>query len=262
MIIRALTNRLKLWTVSPQIHDIMAFPQKANFAAMVPLQIQSIISETGGRNLLNGIDKLLIGGAPVTPDLEEKLLSLHNEIYATYGMTETVSHIALRRINGGERSSCYRTLPGVRISIDGESRLIIHAPHLSERPVRTNDLAEMVNETEFKITGRYDYVINSGGIKFSPEKIEEKISPLFSGRFMISSLPDARLGEELILIVETGGNKKQHTAVELESLMKTILHPYERPKKIFFLETFPLLPHGKVSRKLTRENVLKFNKNL
>lgn len=257
MIVRALTNHLKLWMISPQIHEIMTFSQKANFSAMVPLQIQSILNETKGRNLLNRIDKLLIGGASITPDLEEKLLSFNNEIYATYGMTETVSHIALRRINGAERSSYYRTLPGVHISIDGENRLIIHAPHLCEGTVRTNDLVEMISENEFKITGRYDYVINSGGIKFSPEKIEEKLFSLLPGRFMVSSLPNARLGEELILVVETGG--KKYTTRELESAMKTILHPYERPKRIFFLETFPLLPYGKVSRKLIREKVMELS---
>ena len=259
MIVRALTNHLKLWTTPPQIHEIINFPRRATFSAMVPLQIQSILNETKGKDLLRRIDKLLIGGAPITPDLEEKLFSLNNEIYATYGMTETVSHIALRRINGREGSLCYRVLPGVHISTDGENRLIIHAPHLSEGTVHTNDLVEMVNENEFKIIGRYDDVINSGGIKFSPEKIEEKISPLFSGRFMVSSLPDVRLGEELILAVETKGWEK-HTATELESAMKTILPPYERPKRIFFLERFPLLPHGKISRKLTREKVLELNK--
>jgi O-succinylbenzoic acid--CoA ligase len=255
MIVRALTQQLKLWTTPPQIHEILAFTGKANFSAMVPLQIQSILGEAKGEEFLNGIDKLLIGGAPITSALEEKLRALNNEVYATYGMTETVSHIALRRINGKERASSYRVMPGVHISVDGENRLIIHAPHLSEEPVHTNDLAEMTGMNEFKIIGRYDHVINSGGIKFSPEKIEEKISSLITERFMVSSLPDARLGEQLILVVETGGQKK-YTPQALASLLRATLPPYECPKKIFFLETFPLLSHGKISRPLIREKVL------
>jgi len=259
MIVRALINNLKLWTVPPQVSEIMNFPQRTNFSAMVPLQVQSILDEKEGEKTISRIDKLLIGGAPITSDLEEKLLALNNEIYATYGMTETVSHIALRRINGAKRSSSYRTLPGVRIDLDGENRLIIYAPHLSEEPVYTNDLVRITGENEFEIVGRYDYVINSGGIKFSPEKIEEKISSLFSERFIVSSLPDLRLGERLILIIETTEQEK-YAIPELESLLKTVLHNYERPKEIFFLETFPTLSSGKLSRKLIREKILELSK--
>jgi O-succinylbenzoic acid--CoA ligase len=227
---------------------------------MVPLQVQTLLDQPEGRRRLAKIDTLLIGGSPVSPELEARLQGLNNRIYVTYGMTETVSHIALRRLNGLEHSPYYRTLPGVKITIDENDCLIIDAPAIAKKPVHTTDIVRITNDGEFELRGRHDHVINSGGIKFSPEIIERKLAPLIGERFIISSIADRVLGEKLILIVES---KRWDPLIirQLESAIRERLTPYERPKMFFFLEAFPIAGNEKISRKAITETAMRSLQN-
>ena len=253
MIVRAMSGRLKLTAVSPQVEAILSHDDSVDFSAMVPLQARAILNRTDGRSRIERIGKLLLGGAPITPDLEKQLAPLGNQIYATYGMTETVSHIALRRLNGPDRSPYYRVFPGVSISTDGNGCLMIDAPALADHPIRTTDIVRMVGQTEFEIIGRYDNIVNSGGIKYSPEVIEQKLADVISDRFIISSMPDPKLGEKLILIIEAV-NRHQYDWNRLKALLQERLSPYECPKRAFFLEKFPTAGNDKLSRReITRK---------
>jgi len=253
MIVRAMSGGLKLSAVPPQVEAILSHGDAVDFSAMVPLQVRTILNRTDGRRRIERIGKLLIGGAPISPDLEKQLAPLGNQIYATYGMTETVSHIALRRLNGPERSPYYRVFPGVSISRDENGCLMIDAPALADHPIRTTDIVRMVSQTEFEIIGRYDHVVNSGGIKYSPEVIEQKLADIISDRFIISSLPDEKLGEKLILIIESADRNK-YDWNRLKTVLIERLAPYECPKRIFFLEKFPAAGNDKLSRReITRK---------
>ena len=247
MIVRALSGGLRLAVVSPQVDGILSHEGDIDFSAMVPLQVRTLMNRPDGRSRIERIGKLLIGGAPISPDLEKQLAPLGNQIYATYGMTETVSHIALRRLNGPERSQYYRIFPGVSIATDENGCLIINAPSLADNPIRTTDIVRMVSQTEFEMIGRYDHVINSGGIKHSPEAIEQKLADIISDRFIISSLPDEKLGEKLILIIESTDRNK-YDWNRLKTVLKERLAPYECPKMAFFLEKFPTVGNEKLSR--------------
>jgi len=248
MIVRAMSGGLKLSVISPRVEAILSCNDAIDFSAMVPLQVRTIMSHPDGKTRIERLGKLLIGGAPISQDLEEQLSRLDNQIYATYGMTETVSHIALRRLNGPERSPYYRILPGVSITTDENSCLVIDAPSLADHPIRTTDIVKMVGQTEFEVVGRYDHIINSGGIKHSPEVIEQKLAGVLSDRFIISSMPDRKLGEKLILIVESTDPKK-YDWKRLKAVLQEKLSPYECPKRAFFLEKFPAAGNDKLSRR-------------
>lgn len=217
-----------------------------DLAAMVPLQVEESLKHPEDIDILSAIRQILIGGAPVSPELEKRLSRLPGLYYATYGMTETVSHIALRRLG---KEDSYFSLGKVSFSADERGCLVIHAPHLKTRDFVTNDVIELLDENHFKWRGRFDHVINSGGLKFFPEVIENKIICCFNRRYFISSLPDVRLGQRIVLVLEG----QRYTVIEENLLMnrlRQLLTPYEMPKEILYISSFRETASGKVIRKL------------
>ena len=185
--------------------------------------------------------------APVSGRLEEDLKERSGDCYATYGMTETVSHIALRRLN---HDPDYFALGEVRFSVDERECLVIHAPHLKARQFITNDRVILKDHRHFEWLGRWDHVINSGGIKFFPEVIEKKIAAYIPERFFITSVADRRLGQKMVLVIEKVEPGRQFTEQLLKKLTG-VLTPYELPKEIIYLSCFQETTSGKVIRKLS-----------
>lgn len=234
MLVRAMILGLDLEFVAPSSHPMRNNEIDFDFVAMVPLQAQNSIQE------LKKVKKLIIGGAAVNKTLEKQLLKLKTEVYETYGMTETITHIAARKL--GEKA--FTVLPDVTVSYDDRNCLVIHAPKISDEVIITNDIVELVNENQFIFLGRIDNVINSGGIKLIPEQIENKLMSKIQQRFFIASKPDNELGEKLILVVE--GDK-----VEFEHTIYEDLDKYEKPKEILFISKFKETATGKIMRKET-----------
>lgn len=248
MVVRALEAGAELWVVPPGTHPLREVDwqdgRKVDLAAMVPMQVEESL-KTEGQAFLN-IRQLLVGGAPVASQLEEKLGGLPTACYATYGMTETVSHVALRKIG---QDAYYTALGEVAFGKDERECLVITAPHLQEGCFVTNDVVELLDRRHFKWLGRWDNVINSGGLKFFPELIEEKIAALFRGRFFITSQPDERLGEKIVLVVEGELPLPQE---QLNEELRKILAKYEVPREIAILPRFYETDSGKVIRRLDR----------
>lgn len=234
MLVRAMILGLDLEFVAPSSHPMRNNEIDFDFVAMVPLQAQNSIQE------LKKVKKLIIGGAAVNKTLEKQLLKLKTEVYETYGMTETITHIAARKL--GEKA--FTVLPDVTVSYDDRNCLVIHAPKISDEVIVTNDIVELVNENQFIFLGRIDNMINSGGIKLIPEQIENKLMSKIQQRFFIASKPDNELGEKLILVVE--GDK-----VEFEHTIYEDLDKYEKPKEILFISKFKDTATGKIMRKET-----------
>ena len=199
---------------------------------MVPLQAQNSI------NQLSMVKKMIVGGAKMSDELEKNLLEVNTEVYETYGMTETITHIAAKKI--GEKA--FTVLPDVTISYDDRNCLVIHAPKISDEVIVTNDLVELVNENQFVFLGRFDNVVNSGGIKLIPELIEAKLSDKIKPRFFVIGIPDELLGEKLVLIIE--GEK-----FNIDESIFNKLDKYEKPKEIFFKNKFKETENGKIIRK-------------
>ena len=238
MFVRAFVLGLDMDFVAPSAHPLENNDTLYDFVAMVPLQAQNSL------NKLKNIKKLIIGGAKISASLEQELLKQSTKSYETYGMTETITHIAAKAI--GEKA--FTVLPNVTISYDERNCLVIHAPKISEDVIITNDLVELVNENQFIFKGRIDNVINSGGVKLIPELIEEKLSHHIHSRFFVAAMPDETLGEKLVLVVE-GENIETP-----ESLFET-LDKYEKPKQILSIPKFIETENGKILRKETLEAI-------
>ena len=234
MLVRAMILGLDLEFVAPSSHPLDNNEINFDFVAMVPLQAQNSIAE------LKKVKKMIVGGAAVNKTLEKQLLKLPTQVYETYGMTETITHIAARKL--GEKA--FTVLPYVTISYDDRNCLVIHAPRISPEVILTNDIVELVNENQFIFLGRMDNVINSGGIKLIPEQIEEKLASKIHQRFFIASKPDNELGEKVVLVIE--GDKQ-----DLDDSLYESLDKYEKPKELLFIPKFKETASGKIMRKET-----------
>ncbi|MEM6299549.1 MAG: AMP-binding protein, partial [Bacteroidota bacterium] len=252
MLVRGLELGLHLHLVKPSGDPTEGLPKetKIDFAAVVPLQMQQIL-ENENTAFFSGGKAIIIGGAPVSLPLEEKLQTLDCPAWATYGMTETVTHIALRKLNGTDRSPYFKALPQVKLSIDERGYLQITAPTTKYETLTTNDHVNLRSESEFEWLGRADFVINSGGVKVQPEKIETATARwLFTRnldmRVCALGIPDERLGQRVVLVLETVSLDNK---ADLESFLRDHLSRYEVPKEIHFIKEFPETKTQKVDRK-------------
>lgn len=241
MVVRALLGKLDLHIVDPSTDFKFLRTEKFKFAAMVPNQVQKIL-DAGIWNL----EILLIGGSAVPTPLEEQLQKFENKCYSSYSMTETATHIALRKINGEQAAGWYHCLEGIHVDLSPTGSLQIFMQGLEDYPLQTTDLAELKDEKTFKIRGRADHVIVSGGLKFSPELIEKKLEPHIPFPFLISSQAHDVYGQQLVLVVETVESLDR--LASLLSICQRQLDRYEVPKKIVFVDEIPRTPTGKVDR--------------
>lgn len=238
MLIRAIILGLELDVISPSFEDLNS-SKYYSFAAVVPLQLEKLI------NYSHNIKTIIVGGAPLSKKIRQKLFNSSAEIYETYGMTETVSHIAVRRLNSriDSNNNPFKVLPNVNISKDDNHCLVIEASHLTSKKIVTNDIVDLISKTSFNFLGRIDNIINSGGIKLNPELIEQKLSLVIKNRYFISSEPNKILGSQVILIIES---EKKIKTIDFSNLDK-----YEIPKAIYFLEAFAETANGKLDRSAT-----------
>ena len=188
---------------------------------------------------------MIIGGAPVDQGLVGKLRKVPTAIYETYGMTETITHIAVKEINPISKPY-FKVLPNVTVSTDSRGCLVIDAPKVSDTGIVTNDMVELTADNQFTWLGRYDSIINSGGVKLFPEKIERSLSGLIANRFFVAGIPDETLGQKLILVVE--GDSMDGDDLLHEIKMQEKLSKYEVPKAIYFVKTFVETSTRKIDR--------------
>jgi len=236
MFIRAFILGLDMDFVPPSSHPLDHNDQKYDFSAMVPLQAKNSIDK------LKNIKKLIIGGVKIHKSLEQELVKLPIEIYETYGMTETITHIAAKRV--GDRA--FTTLPHVTVSVNENQCLEIVAKNIGSEKIVTNDIVELISDTQFVWLGRFDNVINSGGIKIMPEQVESKLSTLIPRRYFVTGLPDDTLGEHVVLYVEGA-------PLEIDYSVFDVLDKYEKPKEIVFIPKFKETATGKIMREESKE---------
>ncbi|MBO5721107.1 MAG: AMP-binding protein [Bacteroidales bacterium] len=245
MIVRWLESGAKMIEQVPSSNPLSQ-PLKSNItlSAMVPSQVVNILKETISLTQLSKIENMIIGGAPLDGVTEKRIVETSLNAYATYGMTETLSHVALRKI-GAEDS--YSALPGVTFSTDDRGCLKINVPHLSIKEVVTNDMVDLLSSTHFIWRGRFDNVINSGGVKIFPEEIEKLIAPYIKERFYVIGAPDTLWGEICTLIIEDEEWSEEKQSLLLETL-KQQLPKHKSPKQIKFIPKFAETYSGKVKR--------------
>ena len=253
MLVRAMVLGWNLDLVAPSSMPMVGLNKDYHFCAMVPLQLRKSLKQ------MEQVRTLIVGGAAFPADLEEKVADLNTAIYETYGMTETASHIALRQIRTrasrgkAAETELFSALPGITLSQDNRGCLVIDAPDLASEPIITNDLVRLVSDSGFQWLGRWDNVINSGGVKLIAEELEKKYSNHLNNRIVLLGITDDTLGEKLVLAAEGEVNDPDmmETLRELPDL-----HAYEIPKQIVPLEKFPETKNGKIIRSRIRELVL------
>lgn len=253
MVVRSIERGLKLIDVRPSGHPLAddSLPREIDFAAMVPIQVLNSLENREERNRLRNIRHLIIGGGMIDNQLAEDLKDFPNAIWSTYGMTETLSHIAFQRLNGSQASQWYEPLDGVDISFARDGCLTIYAPEVNPNILRTNDLVEIkINpsgKTLFKIKGRKDNVINSGGLKIQIEEIECLLRPYISLPFMITKCYDQKLGEAVVLLTE------HDKPEELAETAHCILPKYHCPRYYIHIDHLPTTVTGKPARRQAEE---------
>ncbi|MCK5400295.1 MAG: AMP-binding protein [Flavobacteriaceae bacterium] len=235
MLVRAIILGLELDIVEPSLDPLEGVEKKYDFCAMVPMQLQNSLAK------LDSIKTLIVGGATVSQSLQEKVKDISTKVYATYGMTETVTHIAIKPLNHFNEESYFRLLPEISISVDERDCLIVDAPRLNSKTIVTNDIVKLHSKTEFEVLGRFDNMINSGGIKLFPEQIEAKLAAKMSQRFFIASKKDKTLGDKLILVLEGKSNV-------INTDIFNDLDTYEIPKHIYAVTHFKETSTGKILR--------------
>ncbi len=249
MLVRAMVLGWRLDIVPYRSNPLDTLYKRYDFCAMVPLQLDNSL------NRLHLIKKLIVGGGSVSEKLQKLVQTIDTKVYETYGMTETVSHIAARRLNPKKKKAgikAFKALPEIVLATDDRNCLVIKAPKLTPEVLVTNDVVELLTYKKFNWKGRYDHVINSGGIKLHPEVIEKKIQQYISQRFFLIGIADDLLGERLTLIIEGQEVSEEVRNSLLQSLSKDEqFSKFEIPKSLYFLPKFIETPTGKIQRNAT-----------
>ena len=243
MVVRALTCGLQLVSVPPSSHPLSSLPPSPlSFAAMVPLQVWNSLRSPAERERLMAIGQLIIGGGAVDDALASELKGFPNAVWSTYGMTETLSHIALRRLSGPEATEWYTSFEGVHLSLTDEGCLVIDAPQVCAERLVTNDVAELRPDGCFRILGRRDNVVCSGGIKIQIEEVERLLKPHLAVPFCITKRKDPRLGEALVLLAETADLSS------IRAICAQVLPRLWKPRHYISVPHIPLTATGKIAR--------------
>ncbi len=257
VIVRAIIRNLRLILSTPSSHPLAQLEETPDFAAFVPSQVYSMLDVPQEEKRLRAIGQILIGGGAIDADLQKHLDDFPHPVWSSYGMTETLSHIALRRLNGPEASDWYTPLPGVTLGHDTHHCLTVHAPEINPHLLVTNDIVDLRSNGRFRVIGRRDNTICSGGIKIQLEDVEARLRPFLTQEFIASSIPDKKYGEALVLLIE-GTPLPQE---QLKAICRKHLPPYHHPRHYFFVPQLPKTISGKPARKQAKELALSMWKN-
>lgn len=243
VVVRSIVRNLKLISVKPSGHPLQGLTEAPVFAAMIPMQVYNSLNVPEEKELLMQVKHLIIGGGAVDEKMEKDLRDFQNAVWSTYGMTETLSHIALRRLSGKEASCWYTPFDSVDVSVNNEGCLVIDAPRVAETRIVTNDIAEIAKDgRHFRILGRKDNVIDSGGIKIQIEEVEAALRKHLAVPYMITKKNDHKFGEIVVMLVESTDTDN------VRKICEAYLPKYWQPKLYVSVEHIPLTQTGKPAR--------------
>lgn len=267
MVVRSIERKLRLFSVKPSGHPLSdeslakMVEMDFDFVAMVPMQVYNTLQVPQERERLSRIKHLIIGGGAIDDALAEELRSLPGAVWSTYGMTETLSHIALRRLNGEEASEWYQPFDSVGVSLNSDGCLVIDAPLVCSEPLVTNDIAEIKQQETsshssdassslktssphvlFRIKGRKDNVICSGGIKIQIEEVENLLRQHLDAPFLLAKKKDEKFGEIAVLVTESDDLEG------VEAICRQVLPKYWVPRQYLHFDQLPMTETGKPKR--------------
>lgn len=250
MIVRAMVNQSNIIFVEPSKNPLqnLAFEDKINFAAFIPYQLQAILDN----KKLDKIEKMIIGGGQISKKLLQSIQQVEPEIYHTYGMTETLTHVAIKRLNGQNPDDYFKALNGIDFKVDESGCLMVNSPICPENYLKTNDIVELIDSKSFKWIGRKDNVINSAGIKINLDQLENKIRSSIQNEinFFLYGKSDGEYGQKLCMAIENPSNKSLE---DVKTELKNKLFKYEIPKEIIIIDKFEMTSLGKIDKIKTLE---------
>ena len=242
-IVRAFCARCLLICAPVSSNPLQELSLDFDFISMVPLQLQAAFENDQIKKLKK--QSILIGGSPLSEELKQLILDHQLNVFESFGMTETLSHIALKRV--ASQNETFKCLPGIKIEQDNSGALIIHYDKVSSIPILTNDIVEIIDDDTFIWKGRKDFIINSGGYKLNPETIEKKINKILKRNVLVGKLKDNKLGEKMVLLIEG-------ETIPLQKVNFKEMKPFEIPKYCCFVEKFTRL-NTKIDRKTIMSNM-------
>lgn len=255
MLVRSLVIGMNTIAIEPSANPLKDLEnERIDFSAFVPYQVRTLLQSNDSIKKLNTFKVLIVGGAALDQHSIDQLQHSACEVFHTYGMTETISHIALQKINGKQKQDCFVALPGIYLNKDERDCLIIDPMSLSLQPVKTNDVVTLLSKNSFQWIGRWDNLINTGSIKVFPEKIEKEIEKVFDqcnlrNRFFVAGLPDLLLGSKVTLIIE--GEFDKNLFSKAKEKLQFTLSKYEMPREIKIIPKFAETNTQKINRSAT-----------
>ena len=249
MLVRAFVLGLDLHVIDPRgsVLENLKVPDRFRFAAMVPLQLHRALQEDRKR-VEDQFQTILLGGGPVSEELVEALRDLRTRVFLSYGSTETVTHVALRALNGPDGSDHFTALGEVHFGRDPRGCLVVYTPHLTTKQHLTNDLVELMDDTHFRWLGRFDHVILSGGKKIFPEQLEAKTAGVIPYPHYFTAIADPILGQAVMLALETDRPEHEVLPEVMERIM-AVLHPHEWPRRVLVVPRIERTNSGKILRR-------------
>jgi O-succinylbenzoic acid--CoA ligase len=265
MMVRGLIGNLHLTILEPIGNPFRYLPPNGpdqyEFGSFVPLQLQAILTESSDKKyLLDQMKGILVGGAPLSADLIEQIQEIAAPVYHTYGMTETASHVALKKLNGKQPDRYFRAMPEVKLALDDRGCLTITGDLTNNQLIITNDLVNLVSEHEFEWLGRVDNTINSGGVKIQAEKVEVFLAQVLAElqidrRSFIMAVPDEKLGQRVVGLLE-GKKLTNSQERDIKQQLEQYLKKFEIPKEFQYAESFSTTGSGKIDKTTTLANIL------
>lgn len=252
MMVRAFVNSMHLIATEPSSNPLKNISSDVHFMAIVPNQLHAILTDRNSFKKFNQIEKVIVGGGDIISKDWTLLSEVRNEVYHTYAMTETLTHVAWKKIGGTERENSFSVLEGFQIAVDERSCLKIKSPYQTGW-LTTNDLVEVIDDRHFDWKGRIDHVVNSGGIKIIPEEVEPVVARVLNSlnvnnTFFLAGISDNKLGQKLVLMLE--GELKMDPEKVLKEL-KSELREYKYPKDVILMAEFVYTETGKINRTST-----------
>jgi len=260
MLVRGLELGWDMTITEPSSNPLLEFEDPDfDFVAMVPFQLSTCLADEKTKHQVEHLGKILLGGAPIQVSLQKQIGRLNVAVFHSYGMTETVSHIALKRLNHPQPDNAYTVLPGIHFGVDHRGCIFLQGVVTGNEKVQTNDLVEITSENSFIWLGRADHVINSGGVKVVLDTVDQIVAEVFyesgyTNNFYSWHESDEKLGQKLILIIENNGDElsAEHIIKELRKRISV----YQTPKHVYFVDEFIKTPTDKVDRQKTAQAVL------
>lgn len=243
MVIRAIEANYRLDCITPSSNPFANLNETYDFVALAPIQLTTSLESN--LDTVKKVRHLLIGGGPISRTTELLLEKEKISAWHSYGMTETCSHVALRKA-GYDANDYFEALPNIEF-LEQFGKLGIVLP---DQTLWTNDLVTLHSKEKFSWHGRADFTINTGGVKVQIEELEGKLKNFIPCEFCIWKEDDETFGERIVILCE------KEFQSDKEILLKNI-DKFQIPKRFYLVQEIIKSELGKPLRQKTYDQKIR-----